>query len=167
MAEGYTIKSIDEFEEMEGSGGATWRLARKTLGAEAFGFNVVDIEAGGEIPAHDHSGDNQEEVFIILEGQGTIVTDGEEHDAPAGTFCRFAPEVEPDDPEQVRRERPSAADRRPGRQRLRADALGLRPAVRARLDGHVRQRRWRDEDQLADAAMRERCRPNRLRSIVP
>jgi quercetin dioxygenase-like cupin family protein len=93
MAEGYTIKSIDEFEEMEGSGGATWRLARKTLGAEAFGFNVVDIDAGGQIPAHDHSGDNQEEVFVILEGRGTIVTDGEEHDAPAGTFCRFAPEV--------------------------------------------------------------------------
>jgi quercetin dioxygenase-like cupin family protein len=93
MAEGYTIKSIDEFEEMEGSGGATWRLARKTLGAESFGFNVVDIDAGGEIPAHDHTGDNQEEVFIILDGQGTIVTDGEEHEAPAGTFCRLAPEV--------------------------------------------------------------------------
>ena len=93
MAEGYTIKSIDEFEEMEGSGGATWRLARKTLGAESFGFNVVDIEAGGEIPAHDHTGDNQEEVFIILDGQGTIVTDGQEHEAPAGTFCRLAPEV--------------------------------------------------------------------------
>ncbi len=93
MADGYTIKSIEEFEEMEGSGGATWRLARKSLGAEAFGFNVVDIEAGGEIPAHDHTGDKQEEVFIILEGEGKIVTDGEEHDAPAGTFCRFAPEV--------------------------------------------------------------------------
>ena len=93
MADGYTIKRIDEFEEMDGSGGATWRLARKTLGAEAFGFNVVDIEAGGQIPAHDHSGDNQEEVFIILEGDGVIVTGDEEHEAPAGTFCRFAPEV--------------------------------------------------------------------------
>jgi uncharacterized cupin superfamily protein len=93
MADGYTIKRIDEFEEMEGSGGATWRLARKTLGAEAFGFNVVDIEAGGQIPAHDHTGDNQEEVFIILEGDGVIVTGDEEHEAPAGTFCRFAPEV--------------------------------------------------------------------------
>jgi quercetin dioxygenase-like cupin family protein len=93
MAERYTIKRIDEFEEMEGSGGATWRLARKTLDAEAFGFNVVDIEAGGQIPAHDHTGDNQEEVFIILEGQGTIICDGEEHEAPAGTFCRLAPEV--------------------------------------------------------------------------
>jgi uncharacterized cupin superfamily protein len=93
MAEGYTIKSIDEFEEMEGSGGATWRLARKTLGAESFGFNVVDIEAGGQIPEHNHAEEDQEEVFIILEGQGTIVTDGTEQDAPAGTFCRFAPEV--------------------------------------------------------------------------
>ena len=93
MAEGYTIKRVDEFEEMEGSGGATWRLARKTLGAESFGFNVVDIEAGGQIPAHDHTGDSQEEVFIILEGNGTIVADEQEHDAPAGTFCRFAPEV--------------------------------------------------------------------------
>jgi quercetin dioxygenase-like cupin family protein len=93
MAEGYTIKSIDEFEEMKGSGGATWRLARKTLGAESFGFNVVDIAAGGQIPAHDHTGDRQEEVFVILDGQGTIVTDGEEHEAPPGTFCRLAPEV--------------------------------------------------------------------------
>lgn len=93
MAEGYTIKRIDEFEEMEGSGGATWRLARKALGAESFGFNVVDIEAGGELPAHDHAKDDQEEVFVILEGTGMLITDGEEHDAPAGTFCRLAPEV--------------------------------------------------------------------------
>jgi uncharacterized cupin superfamily protein len=93
MAEGYTIKSVDDFEVMEGSGGATWRLARKTLGAEAFGFNVVDIAPGGEIPAHDHAEEDQEEVFIILDGQGTIVTGDEEHDAPAGTYCRFAPDV--------------------------------------------------------------------------
>jgi quercetin dioxygenase-like cupin family protein len=93
MAEGYMIKHVDEFEEMEGSGGATWRLARKTLGAESFGFNVVDIEPGGQIPAHDHAGDNQEEVFIILDGQATMVADDEEHDAPAGTYCRYAPDV--------------------------------------------------------------------------
>jgi uncharacterized cupin superfamily protein len=93
MAEGYTIKTVDEFEEMEGSGGATWRLARKTLGAESFGFNVVDIEPGGQIPEHNHSGDNQEEVFIIVDGDATIVADGEEHPAPPGTYCRYAPEV--------------------------------------------------------------------------
>ena len=94
MADGYTIKSLDEFEEMEGSGNATWHLARKALGAEAFGFNVVDIAPGGQIPEHDHSGDNQEEVFVILEGQGTIVCDGEEHEAAAGTYVRYAPDVQ-------------------------------------------------------------------------
>jgi quercetin dioxygenase-like cupin family protein len=93
MAEGYTIKSVDEFEEMEGSGNATWRLARKSLGAESFGFNVVDIAPGGQIPEHDHSGDNQEEVFIILDGDATIVANDEEHAAPAGTYARYAPEV--------------------------------------------------------------------------
>jgi hypothetical protein len=53
MPEGYTIKNVDEFEEMEGSGNATWRLARKTLGAESFGFNIVDIAPGGQIPEHE------------------------------------------------------------------------------------------------------------------
>jgi quercetin dioxygenase-like cupin family protein len=93
MAEGYTIKNVEEFEEMEGSGNATWRLARKSLGAEAFGFNVVDIAPGGQIPEHDHSGDNQEEVYIVLDGQATLVTDGEAQEAPAGTYARYAPEV--------------------------------------------------------------------------
>lgn len=94
MADPYTLKHLDDFETMEGSGGATWRLARKSLGAEAFGFNVVDIEPGGEIPAHDESESGQEEVFIILEGEGTIVAGEDELAAPAGTFCRYAPETQ-------------------------------------------------------------------------
>ena len=93
MAEGYTIKHVDEFEEMEGSGNATWRLARKTLGAESFGFNVVDIGPGGQIPEHDHTGDNQEEIYIILEGEAKLISDGDEQSAAAGTYCRYAPEV--------------------------------------------------------------------------
>ena len=93
MADGYTIKHIDDFEEMEGSGGATWRLARRTLGAEAFGFNVVDITPGGELPAHDESESGQEEVFVVLDGEATIVADEEEHIAPSGTFVRYGSEV--------------------------------------------------------------------------
>jgi len=89
MADGYTIKHLDDFEQMEGSGGATWRLARKTLGAEAFGMNVVDLEPGGEIPAHDESDSKQEEVYAVLDGEGTFVADGEELPAPAGTFIRY------------------------------------------------------------------------------
>jgi (S)-ureidoglycine aminohydrolase len=94
MADGYTVKSWDEFEVMEGSGGCTWHLARKSLGAEAFGFNVVVIEPGGELPAHNESESKEEEVYLVLEGEGTIVADGSEHPAPAGTFVRYGPEVE-------------------------------------------------------------------------
>lgn len=93
MADGYTIKHINDFEQMEGSGGATWRLARKTLGATAFGFNVVDIEPGGELPAHDETGSGQEEVFIVLEGDATIIAGEDEVPGPAGTFTRYAPET--------------------------------------------------------------------------
>ncbi len=93
MSDGYTIKTIDECEQMEGSGGATWRLARRTLGAEAFGFNVVDIAPGGELPAHDESESGQEEVFVVLEGEATIVADDTEHPGPAGTFVRYGSEV--------------------------------------------------------------------------
>jgi uncharacterized cupin superfamily protein len=93
MAEPFTIKHVDDFEVMEGSGGATWRLARKSLEAGSFGFNIVDIEPGGEIPAHDEAESNQEEIFIILEGEAVIVSGSDEHPAGPGTFARFAPEV--------------------------------------------------------------------------
>jgi len=88
---GYTIKHRDEFETMEGSGEATWRLARKALGTSAFGFNLVEIGPGGEIPEHDETGSGQVELFVILEGEATMRLDGEEHPAPAGTFASIEP----------------------------------------------------------------------------
>ena len=56
MSDGYTIKHRDEFERMEGSGESTWLLARKALGTDCFGYNLVEIGPGGEIPEHDESG---------------------------------------------------------------------------------------------------------------
>jgi uncharacterized cupin superfamily protein len=93
MADGYTIKHRDEFEVMEGSGEATWRLARKALGTSSFGFNLVEIAPGGQIPEHDESGSGQDEVFIVLEGEATLRLGGEEHPAPAGTFVSMEPAV--------------------------------------------------------------------------
>jgi quercetin dioxygenase-like cupin family protein len=87
----YTIKHRDEFESMEGSGGATWKLARKALGTAAFGYNLVEIAPGGEIPEHDESQSGQVELYIVLEGEATMRLDGEEHPAPAGTFASIEP----------------------------------------------------------------------------
>src|SRR5205823_1463332 len=69
-----------------------WSLARRSLGIESFGMNIVDIPSGESIPEHDETSRDQEEVFVVLAGSPTIVIDGERHSAPAGTYCRLAPE---------------------------------------------------------------------------
>jgi len=93
VAEGFTIKRHDELELMEGSGNATWHLVRRPLGLEAFGINKVEIGPGGQIPEHDEAASGEVEVYAILEGSGKFRLDGEEHDAPAGSFARIDPEV--------------------------------------------------------------------------
>ena len=91
MPDGYTIKHRDEFETMEGSGDATWRLARKALGTSAFGFNLVEIGPGGQIPEHDEAQSGQVEGYAILDGEAVFRLDGEDHPAPAGTFASIEP----------------------------------------------------------------------------
>ena len=91
MADGYTIKHRDEFETMEGSGECTWQLARKALGTEAFGYNLVEIGPGGQIPEHDESESGQVELYAILEGEAVMRLDGEDQPAPAGTFASIEP----------------------------------------------------------------------------
>jgi uncharacterized cupin superfamily protein len=87
----YSIKHQDEFERMEGSGDCTWLLARKALGASAFGFNLVEIAPGGQIPEHDEAQSGQAELYAILEGEAVLRLDGEDHPAPAGTFASIEP----------------------------------------------------------------------------
>ena len=86
MAEGFTIGQLGEFER-----NGRWQLVRRGLGVESFGLNVVEIEQGYSIPEHHELERDQEEVFIVLEGDAVIVIDGEEHPAPGGTFVRVAP----------------------------------------------------------------------------
>ena len=91
MADGYSIKHRDEFEAMEGSGECTWRLARKALGTSAFGFNLVEIEPGGQMPEHDEAESGQVELYVILEGDAVLRIEGKDHPAPAGTFASIDP----------------------------------------------------------------------------
>jgi quercetin dioxygenase-like cupin family protein len=91
MGDGYTIKHRDEFEAMEGSGDCTWKLARKALGTSAFGFNLVEIAPGGEIPEHNEAQSGQVELYIVLEGEAVMRLEGEDHPAPAGTFVSIEP----------------------------------------------------------------------------
>ncbi len=86
-----SVKHRDDFESMAGSGSCTWMLARKALGTEAFGYNLVEIGPGGALPAHDESGSGQVELYVVLDGEAVISIDGEEHPAPAGTYASIEP----------------------------------------------------------------------------
>ena len=69
-----------------------WRLVRRTLGLASFGMNLVDIPPGEQIPEHDETDRDQEEVFYVVRGTPTLVVDGEDRTARAGTFARLDPE---------------------------------------------------------------------------
>ena len=85
---GFTIKHLNDFERPF----PKWALARRSLGLQSFGMNVVELPPGESIPEHDETPTDQEEVFIILSGEATMVIDGNDHPAPAGTFTRLDPE---------------------------------------------------------------------------
>ncbi|MBI4898010.1 MAG: cupin domain-containing protein [Actinobacteria bacterium] len=68
-----------------------WSLVRRSLGVQAFGVNLVTIPAGGQIPEHDETDRDQEELFFVLSGSPQMVVDGESVPAPAGSFCRLDP----------------------------------------------------------------------------
>jgi hypothetical protein len=67
-----------------------FRKMRRALGATGFGVNEIAFPAGASGPEHDEADLDEEEVYVALEGSGTIVIDGEELPF-AGTWVRVDP----------------------------------------------------------------------------
>ena len=86
---GYTVKHRDEFDRAWDR----WLLVRRGLGLSSFGMNVVEVEPGGNLTEHDELERDQEEVFVFLSGESTLLIDGQEIPAPAGTYARVAPDA--------------------------------------------------------------------------
>jgi uncharacterized cupin superfamily protein len=82
--------SIVHRDELERNG--NWALVRRSLGIQAFGVNLVDLQPGESIPEHDETGRDQQELFLVVAGSAVIVIDGSEYPAPEGTFARVDPE---------------------------------------------------------------------------
>lgn len=84
-----TVKKLDEFEAIFGGG---FRRVRAGLGVTAFGIAVMDFPPNFEhYPQHDHTHDEQEEVYTVLSGRVTLQLDDEEHLLEPGVFARVAP----------------------------------------------------------------------------
>ena len=68
-----------------------WKPVRRFFGIGSFGTNLARATKEGDVLTHDHSeivdgGTRHEELFLIVSGHATYHVDGEEIDAPAGTF---------------------------------------------------------------------------------
>ena len=69
------------------------RFVRRELGCEAFGINWFELPANAEGREHDEEGTDQEEVVVIVRGDGVYRIDGVEIPVREGTFIRIDPGV--------------------------------------------------------------------------
>jgi uncharacterized cupin superfamily protein len=64
---------------------------RRMLGVSSFGMNLIVLRPGQRGRIHRHEA--QEEVYLVLEGTLSLVTDGRERDMAVGEIVRVGPEV--------------------------------------------------------------------------
>lgn len=80
---------LDDLAQQLGAGART-ALVRAHFGISAFGVNAVVIDEPGEmIGEHDEVGERSgkhEELYFVSAGHATFTVNGDEVDAPAGTF---------------------------------------------------------------------------------
>jgi quercetin dioxygenase-like cupin family protein len=66
---------------------------RDALDCEELGITVLDATEGWEGKEHDHGHDDQEEVYLLVEGDATLTVDGEDLSLAAGDAVRVAPDA--------------------------------------------------------------------------
>ncbi len=87
----YEVKKVDE---MEAVFRGAFKRARAELGVESFGMQIIDMPPEyGNYPEHDHSHDNQEEVFLVMRGGGEIEIAGERFPLDDNHVARVAATV--------------------------------------------------------------------------
>lgn len=85
MQDGVSFAHIDE------TSGERFVALRRELGVSTFGMNLILLEPGqcGRIHRHEH----QEEVYLVMAGQLSLLIEGEDHRLETGGLVRVAPSV--------------------------------------------------------------------------
>jgi uncharacterized cupin superfamily protein len=65
------------FAELDFDRGERFQALRRELGAESFGINLILLEPGQRGRIHSH--ELQEEVYVVLAGELTLIVEGVEH----------------------------------------------------------------------------------------
>ena len=86
-----TVKQLDDLERYVGSfqKGQQFFFAGKSLGLSKIGMNAIRMPPHWEhYPEHDHATDNEEELYIPLEGSGTLHAEGQTYPMQPGVLIR-------------------------------------------------------------------------------
>ncbi len=89
MSEKFKVAALEEMEiPTPGGQELRWATVRAHLGIEAFGINAWTADEAGKevISEHDEAGSGDQELYVVIKGRATFTVDGEELDAPPGTF---------------------------------------------------------------------------------
>jgi tetratricopeptide (TPR) repeat protein len=97
---GYTVVHVGDVPEQD-DGQVPMRSVRQHLGITGFGVNAWTARNVGDrmIPEHREANtpedepDEDEELYLVLQGRAVFELDGERRDAPAGTFVFVRPQV--------------------------------------------------------------------------
>jgi uncharacterized cupin superfamily protein len=72
--------------DIEATSGGRKRPVRTALGVTAFGINQITLPAGTAGSLHDEAQTGQEELYLVLEGSGTMRVDGDEVELRPGVY---------------------------------------------------------------------------------
>ena len=93
-ANGWDSAHIDELEALPvDEEGLVWRPVRRRFGIEAFGVNAYTAAKDGDrvVEEHTEQTNGHDELYFVARGRATFTLDGEELDAPSGTFVFVRP----------------------------------------------------------------------------
>jgi uncharacterized cupin superfamily protein len=79
------------FAQLGPAEGERFQQLRRELGVSTFGLNAIAFEPGQCGRIHRHV--RQEEVYLVLEGELSLLVEGEEHRLGRGALARVAPGV--------------------------------------------------------------------------
>jgi mannose-6-phosphate isomerase-like protein (cupin superfamily) len=76
---------------LEPDSGERFQALRRLLGVSSFGLNQIVLAPGMRGRIHRH--ERQEEVYLVLEGNLTLLVEGEANELGRGELIRVAPEL--------------------------------------------------------------------------
>ena len=92
---GYEVTRLEEIDELD-DGRCPWRPVRHHFGITSFGVNAWTARRAGDRIINEHAEDDDdahEELYLVQSGRARFELDGDQVDAPAGTFVYARPGV--------------------------------------------------------------------------